>query len=591
MNTRLINITIIMACLVFAGCVDTISNDEKYHECLDSESPYFCTDKQVCCQGECTPISEENCGACGKSCKYAESCLLLPSNEWGCACTATGQICSGACCPTGCFDLSNNAQNCGVCGNACQNGQICNKGICSCPSTLTLCGTACVDLQNDAKYCGNCNNACVDASDISLNLEFSQCKAGKCDYKCANGFRNNDGNILNGCESPSEYCGNNQVEGLEECDGYNFDGKTCQSVKGVDWVGQLICNDCVLDTSSCRKSDGLQQCSNDITEGTEICDGTDINGATCESVMGAEYTGTLKCKSDCSGFDTTECTKSNSSSCNNGSLDNGEACDGTKFKDNKTTCQSYDAKYVSGNLKCTTSCSIDFSECAECNENDVKCDGATLKTCTNKSWNTQKCTGTTPKCSESGKKCVECLNNTDCTSQNCNTSTGTCQSVTATWTTILENNGPFDPPSTSTNPGYVDKPNTLKTKGNTSNGLNIGPWPTSTTPDFTQTYIVYDLSSQLSKLTGKSMIGVTFDFNINAAGPKYMAVAFFCDGNQLGTQCGNIDTATALKTMPRCEVAYSSCTSSLEIRVVGYETQTSGKGTLRFIPPFKFEAK
>jgi len=52
-------------------------------------------------------------------------------------------------------------------------------------------------------------------------------------------------------------------------------------------------------------------CGNGIREGTEKCDGTNFGGATCAGVLGAGYTGTLKCyaagtSNECK-FDTSSC--------------------------------------------------------------------------------------------------------------------------------------------------------------------------------------------------------------------------------------------------------------------------------------------
>ncbi len=46
-------------------------------------------------------------------------------------------------------------------------------------------------------------------------------------------------------------------------------------------------------------------CGNNIKEGSEVCDGTDLGGKTCSS-QGFDG-GTLGCKLDCSGFDTSSC--------------------------------------------------------------------------------------------------------------------------------------------------------------------------------------------------------------------------------------------------------------------------------------------
>lgn len=47
-------------------------------------------------------------------------------------------------------------------------------------------------------------------------------------------------------------------------------------------------------------------CGNDIKEGSEQCDGTDLGGATCSSLISGT-SGSLSCKSDCI-YDTSNCT-------------------------------------------------------------------------------------------------------------------------------------------------------------------------------------------------------------------------------------------------------------------------------------------
>ena len=66
-------------------------------------------------------------------------------------------------------------------------------------------------------------------------------------------------------------------------------------------------------------------CGNDVIEGNEVCDGTDLGGATCgsEGCSG----GTLACNPTCSGFDTSSCT--GCPPCDNdGVCDPGEDCNG-----------------------------------------------------------------------------------------------------------------------------------------------------------------------------------------------------------------------------------------------------------------------
>lgn len=49
------------------------------------------------------------------------------------------------------------------------------------------------------------------------------------------------------------------------------------------------------------------ECGNNFIQGAEVCDGSDLAGETCESQVGPGFNGTLGCKNDCSGYDTSQC--------------------------------------------------------------------------------------------------------------------------------------------------------------------------------------------------------------------------------------------------------------------------------------------
>jgi len=51
-------------------------------------------------------------------------------------------------------------------------------------------------------------------------------------------------------------------------------------------------------------------CGNNIIEAGEACDGTDLGGNTCATLPGFK-SGTLRCKTDCSGYDVLQCAKGN----------------------------------------------------------------------------------------------------------------------------------------------------------------------------------------------------------------------------------------------------------------------------------------
>ncbi len=101
---------------------------------------------------------------------------------------------------------------------------------------------------------------------------------------------------------PSLTCGDNQINGVDVCDGTALGGKSCQT-EGFT-AGELTClaNCAGFDTSACT---GQIVCGNNTVEGTEACDGIQLNSQTCETQGFGP--GTLACKGDCSGFDTGGC--------------------------------------------------------------------------------------------------------------------------------------------------------------------------------------------------------------------------------------------------------------------------------------------
>jgi hypothetical protein len=90
------------------------------------------------------------------------------------------EVCSGACVRT-----DNDPANCGACGTACAENQVCGLSQCltSCPEDMTGCDGSCVDLQTDPMHCGTCDGAC-SAGDNAHGT----CTAGECGVECDAGF-------------------------------------------------------------------------------------------------------------------------------------------------------------------------------------------------------------------------------------------------------------------------------------------------------------------------------------------------------------------------------------------------------------------
>jgi len=110
-----------------------------------------------------------------------------------------------------------------------------------------------------------------------------------------------------------ELCGNGAIDEGEECDGTNLGGATCESL-GLG-TGSLACTGaCSYDTTGCIATD----CGNGTIDTGEECDGTELGGATCEG-EGYPLGGTLEC--------TPGCTLDLSGCCGDGSVGGTEPCD------------------------------------------------------------------------------------------------------------------------------------------------------------------------------------------------------------------------------------------------------------------------
>jgi hypothetical protein len=273
---------------------------------------------------------------------------------------------------------------------------------------------------------------------LVLALSFAACGGGKSGGKTPT--------------TPPVDCGNGSVDADkgEECDGTKFNGMTCAN-KGYT-SGELKCTAaCKIDTTGCTNT---AVCGDGSIEPGEKCDGANLDNKTCETVGGGFAAGTLKCKNDCSDFDTSGCT---TASCGNDRQEGSEECDGTDL-DGQTCAR---LGMGGGTLMCDSLCKFDVSECtnlpAQCGNNIVegteKCDGTDLagKTCQTMGFtsgtlrckaasncadfDTTSCTGTPTACTgpDTYRQASPALNvnladgepcnfSSDCTSGTCNSS-------------------------------------------------------------------------------------------------------------------------------------------------------------------------
>nr|WP_276598575.1 hypothetical protein [Nannocystis sp. SCPEA4] len=167
---------------------------------------------------------------------------------------------------------------------------------------------------------------------------------------------------------PDPTCGNAALDAGEVCDGTELGGATCES-EGFDG-GTLACQaDCTaLDVSGCT----MVTCGNGGIDGQEACDGADLGDETCVT-QGFEG-GTLACAANCMEFDTSQCA-----TCGNDALEVDEVCDGTAL--GGETCETQG--FAGGQLACQADCSgLDTTGCTTCGDGDIdageQCDSADL---------------------------------------------------------------------------------------------------------------------------------------------------------------------------------------------------------------------
>ncbi|MEW6295496.1 MAG: hypothetical protein AB1467_04355 [Candidatus Diapherotrites archaeon] len=158
--------------------------------------------------------------------------------------------------------------------------------------------------------------------------------------------------------APPAVCGNGTIEGTEQCDGINLNDQSCQSL-GFD-SGTLYCSsDCTFDTSNCLSA----ACDNACGSGIQAL-GCYTSGI-CEGKPGA-YTSSTVCNTV--GNTNYYCCCPLTSCDHDGVKDAGEQCD---VKDNikdfgGKTCSSFG--FNSGRLMCVN-CTIDTELCTYSNCN------------------------------------------------------------------------------------------------------------------------------------------------------------------------------------------------------------------------------
>ena len=170
-------------------------------------------------------------------------------------------------------------------------------------------------------------------------------------------------------------CGNGQIDEGESCDGSNLNGKTCADLM-VGATGNLLCDSsCRFVTTGCTVSSN-DVCGDGIIGASEDCEGSNLNGKTCETEFPGS-TGTLACDPTTCKFVQNSCEfPKEGSACDPDSFV--EGCEGTSI----VYCEEDDyGDFAVSKVDCSeytgSACVIldnDGTNWADCLTEDLRCD-------------------------------------------------------------------------------------------------------------------------------------------------------------------------------------------------------------------------
>ncbi len=281
-------------------CIDLSSNPDQCGGCYTTCSQFercvngVCTEEclktgEKVCQHECidTLSDKNNCGACNHVCGEKEMCV-----EGECKCPEEDPYCNielPTCvgeeklCGIECVLTSSNVNHCGECDHVCEGASdLCIDSECQDCSGKTVCEDGrCYDLMNDPNNCGTCGNAC-GAHITCVDGQCATCEADwiDCDGDTTNGCEKTtaDCACING-ETQSCYYGPAGTEGVGAC---KAGVMTCQDNAWSDCIGMVLPNY----VAACHNKEvgGMkdQNCDG-IVDGTEDYDhdGVTICGGDC----------------------------------------------------------------------------------------------------------------------------------------------------------------------------------------------------------------------------------------------------------------------------------------------------------------------
>ncbi len=307
--------------LAAAGCTDgtNLGSEALGTRGNPPKNDGSCDQGLVVCGGICTDVSDDakNCGACGAVCAMNGACAKgVCDNACGsegkacCAATDAGDGCSnGLTCENGTCQKPNQCGNCtapnattGCVMGACAI-QSCNQGFGDCDANYANgCET---NLLTDANNCGACgqacqNGACVNGVCMGNNMcgpcnlahATSACNNNVCSIaSCDAGYADCDADPKDGCEVATASDGNN----CGACGKVCANGTTCMN-------GQCVANNncgmCAAPNAKAACAMGacvIAQCN----QGFADCDQLYADG--CETNVSSDPNNCGACGQVCGG--------------------------------------------------------------------------------------------------------------------------------------------------------------------------------------------------------------------------------------------------------------------------------------------------
>ena len=373
-----------------------------------------------------TDSDASNCGMCGKVCDAGNGTPRCNLGVCGVSdCPAGFGDCDGK--PeNGCeVNLTNDADNCKVCGSACvvANGTpSCAASACkvgSCDASHADCNGVLKDgceanIVNDAANCGACGKVCA-IGNATAKCDAKVCKVSACSAPWAD------------CDGNGTDCETNTSTNGSNCGGCGTNGLNCNTVYGpLNATGKCVASGCKLDKcaanfADCNTNPDTDGCEANLKTAMGNCGAC---GSVCQAPHGSNTCTQGTCVPSC-GTTFGDCDSNVKSGCEAVLANDPNNCNGCGI-----VCQQTNASNICSAGACSPTCSqAYFKSCDGNNNNGCEIDtrtskancGVCGKACADNFTSSNNCSGGTcmPACT---------TNHADCDS---NPSNG-CETPTAT---------------------------------------------------------------------------------------------------------------------------------------------------------------